>query len=342
VSGTVHKGFESLREIFTAEVGSGAFAVVRDGEVLVDLWSGQAEDALNVLFSGTKGITAAVVAILTERGLLDPDERVSAYWPEFQADIKVSHVLSHTAGLPYVDADVSLLDNEASARVLATQNPLWTPGSRVAYHALTYGYLLTELIRHVTGSGVGKLIQELLAQPYGLDLHLGTDLGSRVAPIFRAPGYRISTFLQDEERRVIVDRMYRGLLDGDLPNSPEYRRAELSAASGLGTARAMAGLYDLLVSGKVVPLAGATRTWSRGLDAVNDRPVHFGLGFELPDEIGTYGPAAVAFGHSGAGGGRHGAWPEAGLGFSFTTGEMRSEDVDTRANSLLAELHTLV
>jgi CubicO group peptidase (beta-lactamase class C family) len=241
-----------------------------------------------------------------------------------------------------VDANVSLLDNEASARVLATQNPLWTPGSRVAYHALTYGYLLTELIRHVTGSGVGKLIQELLAQPYGLDLHLGTDLGSRVAPIFRAPGYRISTFLQDEERRVIVDRMYRGLLDGDLPNSPEYRRAELSAASGLGTARAMAGLYDLLVSGKVVPLAGATRTWSRGLDAVNDRPVHFGLGFELADEIGTYGPAAVAFGHSGAGGGRHGAWPEAGLGFSFTTGEMRSEDVDTRANSLLAELHTLV
>jgi CubicO group peptidase (beta-lactamase class C family) len=342
VNGTVHKGFESLREVFAAEVGDGAFAVVRDGEVLVDLWSGQAEDTVNVLFSGTKGITATVMAILTERGLIDPDERVSAYWPEFQADVRVSQVLAHTAGLPYVDAEVALLDNEASARALATQNPLWTPGSRIAYHALTYGYLVTELIRRVTGSAVGTLIRELLTKPHGLDLHLGADLGDRVARIVRAPDYRISTFLQDEGRRRIVDRMYRGVLDVELLNSREFRRAELSAAGALGTARAMARLYDLLVSGKVVPLANATRTWSRGFDAINDRPVHFGLGFELADEIGTYGPATVAFGHSGAGGGRHGAWPEAGLGFSFTTCEMRSEDVDTRANSLLAELHTLV
>jgi len=108
----------------------------------------------------------------------------------------------------------------------------------------------------------------------------------------------------------------------------------------------MARLYDLLAAGGILDperLRTATRTWSEGLDAINDRPVRFGLGYELDDPIGTYGPSAAtrrsgAFGHSGAGGGRHGAWPEHGLGFSFTTNELRSEDTDTRASSLLDAL----
>jgi CubicO group peptidase (beta-lactamase class C family) len=207
---------------------------------------------------------------------------------------------------------------------------------------MTYGYLATELVRRVTGQSLGELVQEVLAAPHGLDLRLYTPPDVPVATLFRAPGYRISTFLQDEERRRIVERMYRGLLDSpETMNSPEYRGAEFAAGGATGTAASMARLYDLLLSGALVPqpvLAQATRTWSEGIDAINDRPLHFGLGYELPDPIGTYGPAEVAFGHSGAGGGRHGAWPTAGVGFSFTTNELRAEDVDDRASSLLATL----
>jgi len=346
VKGTAAPGFEPVRDAF-AEVlartsGGAAFSVVRRGEVLVELWGGTGwtRDTLVVLFSGTKGVVATAMALLAARGLLDPDERVTTYWPEFTAaDARVSHVLSHTVGLPYVEADVSFLDNRANAAALATQRPLWTPGSRVAYHAATYGYLCTELIRRVTGRNAGSVVRELLGD---LDVHLGTCASEdhRVARLTRSADYRISTFLHDPERRRIVERMYRGLLEPDVINSPEYRRAELAAGGATGTAAAMARLYDRICAGLVPPsaLARATRTWSSGTDAINDRPVRFGLGYELPDPIGTYGPAAVAFGHSGAGGGRHGAWPEEGLGFSFTTSELQPEDVDTRGSTLLDAL----
>lgn len=355
--GTVRRGFEEVRDVFDdiiADSRAGAaFAVVRRGETLVDLWGGIADpvsgrpwssDTVCVLFSGTKGITAAVAAKCSS--VLDPDDPAQKHWPEFRRDdVRVSHVLSHTAGLPYVDGEHDFLDTASAERILANQEPLWTPGTRVAYHAITYGYLADALIRRATGRSVAAHLRESFARPYGLDLYLGTppEVDARVARLVRAPDYRISTFLQDEERRKIVDRMYGALLGSDeVINSERYRRAELAAGSGVGSARAMATFYDLLAGGSLVPQAAlhrATRTWAEGIDAINDRPVHFGLGFELPDPIGTYGPAQVAFGHSGAGGGRHGAWPEAEVGFSFLPAEMRPEDTDDRANRLLAALH---
>ncbi|MGW9307429.1 serine hydrolase domain-containing protein [Saccharomonospora azurea] len=354
--GTVRRGFEEVREVFddiVADSRAGAaFAVVRRGETVVDLWGGLADpdsgrpwssDTVCVLFSGTKGLTAAVATRASE---LDPDAPVRTYWPEFASDdVLVSHVLSHTAGLPYVDGDHDFLDVLAAERLLAKQEPLWTPGNKVAYHALTYGYLVDALVRHATGRSVADHLRADFARPHGLDLHLGTppEVDPRVARLVRSPDYRISTFLQDEERRAIVNRMYGALLGSDeVINSAAYRRAELAAGSGVGSARAMATFYDLLAAGSLVPrsaLDRATRTWAEGRDVINDRPVHFGLGFELPDPIGTYGPAEVAYGHSGAGGGRHGAWPEAEVGFSFLPAELRPEDTDDRANRLLDALH---
>lgn len=359
VSGEVEPGLERVRDVFAEVIGESragaSFAVVRDGVPVVDVWGGLADpvggtpwrqDTLCVLFSGTKGMTATIVAAL---GVLDPDAPVREYWPEFSSpDVLVSHVLAHTAGLPYVDAEHDRLDPLACAKLLATQDPLWTPGTRVAYHPMTFGYLAAELLRRTTGRSAGSLVSSVLARPHGLDLHLGTpeSLDERVARLVRAPDYAISTFLHDEHRRRIVDRMYSGLLDSDeLMNSAAYRRAELAAGSGVGTARAMARMYDLVRSGALVTpdaLARATRTWSEGVDAINDRPVHFGLGYELADEIGTYGPDARAdgaFGHSGAGGGRHGAWPGACVSFSFVTNELQPENTDTRATRLLQALH---
>lgn len=117
----------------------------------------------------------------------------------------------------------------------------------------------------------------------------------------------------------------------------------MASGGGIGTADAMASLYSQLAvpSSPVVSavaLRRSTATWAEGVDAVNDRPLRFGLGYELADPLGTYGPVTPAFGHSGAGGGLHGAWPDKNIGFSFLTNEMLAEDQDRRAKDLLGAL----
>ncbi|EMY33861.1 penicillin-binding protein, beta-lactamase class C [Arthrobacter crystallopoietes BAB-32] len=371
-------GFASLQEVFARHLvtaqGGMAFCVYRAGEPLARFYGGSTvrrDDAsaevdeawspktMAVMFSGTKGVVATLAAMLVDRGQLDVRKRVAEYWPEFAAGgkeaVTVAQLLSHTVGLPYVDpepeGDDPQLDNPANARALAAQTPLWEPGTKVAYHAATYGFLLTEVFRRATGKTVGRLIAELIREPLGLEIHLGLpeELDHRVATVFRSDSYAISTYLQDPERRKIVDRMYRNLLaEGKDPfNSIGMRRGQMSAGGGIATADAMAGLYSRLAdpAGEVVSaqaLADATATWSEGVDAINDRPLRFGLGFELADPIGTYGPVAPAFGHSGAGGGLHGAWPGKNVGFSFLTNEMLAENQDRRAKDLLAELARLV
>jgi CubicO group peptidase (beta-lactamase class C family) len=374
--GLPQAGFEMLSGTFerhlAAADGGMALCVYREGKPLARLYGGTTvrdgdspaagtgvsrpwtDSTMAVLFSGTKGLMAAIAAILVDRRLLDPDATVASYWPEFAAagkqDATVAHILGHTVGLVYVDPDPgpgTRYENRRIAAVLAGQAPLWAPGAKVAYHALTYGYLVAELFFRITGKGPGELVRELLAEPLGLDLHLGLpeELDPRVATIFRDGNYAISTFLQDPERRKIVDRMYAGSLTGadDPFNSVAMRRAEMAAGGAIATADAMASLYSHLAApGSPLVSAGALATsiatWSEGVDAVNDRPLRFGLGFELADPLGTYGPVAPAFGHSGAGGGLHGAWPDKNIGFSFLTNEMVAEDRDRRAKDLLGAL----
>ncbi|MEO5315912.1 serine hydrolase [Pseudarthrobacter sp. CC12] len=376
--GLTQRAFDGLGEVFgrhlAAAQGGMAFCVYRAGEPLVRFYGGsttrrpdpsaEVEEAwspktMAVMFSGTKGVVATLAAMLVDRGLLDVRKPVTEYWPEFGAGgkeaVTVAQLLSHTVGLPYVDPEPEgadpQLDNAANARALAAQTPLWGPGSKVAYHASTYGYLMTEVFRRSTGKRVGQLIAELIREPLGLEIHLGLpeELDPRVATVFRSDSYAVSTFLQDPERREVVERMYRNLMDPEKDpfNSVGMRRGEFSAGGGIGTADAMANLYSRLADpagGVVSPaaLADATTTWSEGVDAINDRPLRFGLGYELADPIGTYGPVTPAFGHSGAGGGLHGAWPGKNVGFSFLTNEMLAENQDRRAKDLLAELAKLV
>lgn len=369
--------FARLKEVFAAHLqassGGMSFCVYREGAPVARFHGGTtvkagtepgpelsgpaAWDASTraVLFSGTKGVVATVAAIVVGRGQLDVRRPVADYWPEFaaagKADVPVSMLLNHTVGLVYVDPEPEgenvRYDNRLNASILAAQAPLWEPGTKVAYHAITYGYLMAELLLRATGQDIGTLIRELIAEPLGLDLHLGLpqELDGNVATIFRADDYAISTFLKDAERRRIVDRMYAGSLTGDQDNfnTVEMRRSQLAAGGGIATAESMASLYSQLAAPHqtlVAPaaLADAIDTWSEGVDAVNDRPLRFGLGYELADPIGTYGPVAPAFGHSGAGGGLHGAWPGKNIGFSFLINEMLSEDQDRRVKDLLAVL----
>lgn len=365
-------GFERLSETFAKHLdqsqGGMAFCVYREGQPLVRLYGGSTTrrdspttpvtdpwgpDTMAVMFSGTKGLVATVAAILVDQGKPDVRRKVADYWPEFAAagkqDVTVAQLLNHTVGLVYVDPEPegewAQLDNAANAAVLAAQEPLWEPGSKVAYHAITYGYLMNEVFVRTTGKSAGQLIRELISEPLGLDIHLGLpeELEGRVAEIFRSDNYAISTFLTDPERRKIVDRMYGSTLMSEKlqANFPEFHRGELAAGGGIGTADAMANLYSQIAAGKVVSeeaLADATQTWSEGTDAINDRPLRFGLGYELADPIGTYGPVEPAFGHSGAGGGLHGTWPTHNIGFSFLINEMLPEDQDTRVKDLLSVL----
>ncbi|MFI6483996.1 serine hydrolase domain-containing protein [Nonomuraea sp. NPDC050663] len=183
--------FARVREIFEKsfakdeEVGA-AVAVYLNGEPVVDLWDGVADrhtgrpwaaDTPAYAYSCTKAITATVLLTLVERGLVEVSRPVATYWPEFgKPDVTVEHLLTHQAGLPIIDDPVPVeefSDHPAIAARLAAQEPIWEPGSRHGYHALTYGFLLGEVIRRVSGKSVGELVAAEIAGTLGLDMWLG-------------------------------------------------------------------------------------------------------------------------------------------------------------------------
>ena len=180
-------------------------AVTVDGRPVVDLWGGFADghktrpwtrDTLVNVFSTTKGLTAMVAHRLVDQGLLDLDAPVARYWPEFaQADkgsIPVAELLDHQAGLPAVRAmlpNEALYDWSAMTSALAAQEPWWRPGTRHGYHAVTYGWLVGEVIRRASGRTVGTIFREELAGPLGLDIHIGfgPEHDERVASLRAGP-----------------------------------------------------------------------------------------------------------------------------------------------------------
>ena len=209
IDGEVAAGFEAVREAFEAnfeqhgERGA-AFCMYRHGENVVDLWGGVANadtgetwdrDTLQLVFSTTKGATALCALRLVERGELDLDAPVAEYWPEFKAEgkehIPVRWLLSHRSGLPIVDA--KLTPSEALAwqpivNALAAQRPVWEPGTAHGYHALTYGWLVGEVVRRVDGRSLGRFFADEVTAPLGLDFWIGLpeDQEGRVSRLSQA------------------------------------------------------------------------------------------------------------------------------------------------------------
>lgn len=371
--GRVAPGFERVADeldaILDESVGSGAaFAAYVDGEAVVDLWGGTAdpvagrawqEDTLQLVFSGTKGLVAVCLLMLVDRGALVLDAPVSDYWPEFSAsgkrEVTVGQVVSHTAALPGLrrgfDA-ADLLDGERMAELVAEEEPFWPPGTQVAYHALTFGWICDALVRRVDGRSVGRFFASEVASPLGLELWIGLapELESRVARLTPASDYGI-TFLGDEPEPLLA-AVYGGLLTGGFPwNDQALHRAEIPAANAIGTARSIARLYACLARGGELDgvrllsdeavRVGRTEL-SRGICAITKRPYAFGAGFELQTELMTFGPAPAAFGHTGSGGSSHGAWPDERLGFSYAMSELQPEARDARARRLLQVLHRVL
>jgi CubicO group peptidase (beta-lactamase class C family) len=374
VHGTVSKGFERVRDAFEmnfregGEVGA-AFCLHVKSRKVVDLWGGIAdadnntrwkEDTASLVFSTTKGATAMCALTLVDQKRLDLDTPVAKYWPEFaaagKADVPVRMLLNHRAGLPVVDDRLTREQVLAVGPVvdaLARQAPMWPPGSQHGYHALTYGWLVGELVRRVTGKSLGAYFRDEIAGPLGLDFWIGLPaaLEPRVAKLRAAPppdpalAAQMAAMFGPESlagRALTLNGALAGDGFAQVFNLPEVHRSEIPAANGITTARSLSRLYAACigtVKGKRLfgkhTLAKACAIQSDAPDAVLFVRTTFGLGFMLNGpEIPLLGP--TSFGHAGAGGSLGFADAASGVAFGYVMNQMGSGLlIDPRAARLI-------
>ncbi|MGJ5755577.1 CubicO group peptidase (beta-lactamase class C family) [Streptomyces puniciscabiei] len=379
IDGEVESGFEAVRKAFAenfAERGDigAAVCVYRDGRPVVDLWGGVADpgtgrpwasDTLQLVYSATKGATAAAAHLLVQRGALDLDAPVAEYWPEFaargKAEMPVRLLLSHQAGLVALDRPVPLTDALAwhpMAAALAAQRPAWTPGAAHGYHGRTWGWLVGEVIRRVSGRTPGRFFGDEIAGPLGLDFFIGlpaSERGRVSHMVFRKPDIDLTTLppesIPEELREPVAawrdpdslsNRAYAVTDPAEIDfNSPEVQAAELPASNGIGTARALARMYAALI-GEVdgvrlftqETLTSATTEQASGKDRVMVIPSRFSAGYMLPTETNPMtGPSA--FGHTGRGGSLGFADPEHGIAFGYVVNHIIGGPGDARARALV-------
>jgi CubicO group peptidase (beta-lactamase class C family) len=362
--GRCDPGFGAVRDAFATnfarhgEVGA-ACAVVVDGRTVVDLWGGHlwphgrpwAEDTMVETRSTVKGVTALLLHLLVDRGAVELDAPVRRWWPDLRADPLVHHALSHSAGVPVVDArlpDNAILDWDVIRDAITVQPPEWAPGERHGYHGLTFGWLVGEVVRRVTGTTVGDFLQQEVSGPLGIDYFIGTPAyeHGRVAPLLAPPpGERATSFMSTLDPSSLAARMYAPVLPpiAPNPNSAEFRSAEIPVTNGIGTARALAVIYGELARGGGRLVRAGTVDAARaeqfdGTDAVLGIEVRRSLGYELTPHGASDGRPAHAFGHPGAGGSIAFADIEAGLGFAYVMNQIWGGGVerrDPRAASLI-------
>ena len=393
IGGTVAPGFEGVREAFArnfaehGEVGAG-FSLVHDGRTVVDLWGGVADaatgapysdDTLQLVFSTTKGATAVCANLLAQRGELDVEAPVTEYWPEFgqagKGEVPVRWLLGHRAGLPYVNGSIELAECLAwdpVVEALAAMEPLWEPGTAHGYHAVTYGWLVGEVVRRISGRSLGRYFADEVAGPLGLEFWIGlpADQEPRVAPLTNrgvgpaeegAEDEGVNDLVSQIEQFLGPDSMLVLALGGasSMPfvgtgvfNRPDVRAAEIPAANGVTNARSLARMYAALIGpvegvsdGPLLTPAqvkAAATTQTRGADKVLMFDTTFGLGFMTSSEFSPYGGPA-SFGHAGAGGSVGFADPENGLGFGYVMNRMMTNlSGDPRSRGLVAAAYEAI
>ncbi|HEX8074486.1 MAG TPA: serine hydrolase domain-containing protein [Thermoleophilaceae bacterium] len=364
VEGHVEPGFEPVADEFArnftkrGELGAACAAYV-GGEKVVDLWGGHSdrarrrrwrEDTLVLVYSTSKGMAAMAVALAHSRGLIDYDERVAAYWPEFaeagKGQITIRQLLAHQAGLCAVHGRLDptvLADFDELARILARQRPAWRPGTRHGYHALSLGFFESELIRRVDPEHrtLGRFFADEIAAPLGLEFYFGVPEDVPDERIAEIKAYRrgevllhlnvmppamVAGFTRPRSLtfRAFGNPRLRGPADLNLP---EYRAVELPAGAGVGQARGVARAYGEfavggpslgLVDDTLAALAAPAAEPSGGAkDLVLRIETAYSLGFLKPSRPFRFGTSDSAFGHTGAGGSFGYADPDLELGFAY-------------------------
>ncbi|MFE7894666.1 serine hydrolase domain-containing protein [Streptomyces sp. NPDC057412] len=327
----------------------GSVAVLVDGEPVVDVWGGYADagrtapwrrDTIVNVWSVTKTMTALCALVLMDRGDLDPDAPVARYWPEFAAEGKdkvlVRHLLAHTAGLPDWDGSVEdLYDWPAATARLAARAPRWEPGTAAGYHSLTQGFLVGEVVRRVTGRGLGEFLADEVTGPLGADFHIGLPAGHdhRVAPAI-PPAGRDEDYTSSAPGGPADSEAGNGVRVRD-GNSLAWRRAQFPAASGYGNARSVALVQSVLACGgevngvRLLSPAGCDRAREEqfdGHDRVLGMPTRWGLGYDL------FGDAC---GWGGWGGSLVMIDPGSRLVVAYVTHQMREPAEDTRGMEIV-------
>ncbi|MEU1453475.1 serine hydrolase domain-containing protein [Streptomyces avermitilis] len=360
IQGRCDERFAAVREAFEGnfrergELGA-AVTVTLGGETVVDLWGGWADAArtrpweqetLVNVWSTSKGPTSLCAHILADRGLLDFDAPVAAYWPEFAAagkgSVLVRHLLSHRAGLAGLREPHSveqLYDWELTAQRLAAQEPWWEPGTRSGYHALTFGFLVGEVVRRVSGLLPGAFLEREVTGPLAIDFTIGLPekeadrAAELVHPRAAATSEQAEVFSQLAP--VALAALLNPVVGATEGNTERWRAAEIPAANGHGTARAVAALYGIFAGrgswdGRPILSPEAAERVREGQGSCRD--LVLGAGFESETEIGlglwlsgsngSYGPNPKAFGHDGFGGSCGLADPEAGVSLGYVMNRM--------------------
>jgi CubicO group peptidase (beta-lactamase class C family) len=366
VHGSIEPGWEAERDAFALAFEShpsmgGSLSIVHRGRTVVDVWGGSADprssrpwegNTLAVIFSSTKGLMSLLVARLVQDGLLDYEERVTTYWPEYgragKGDTLVKHLLAHRAGLsaprdPLTVADILEWDRVVAR--LADEEPLWTPGEGWAYHALTHGWLAGELVRRVTGTSAGEYLRTLLGE-----LAPNTWIGLPSAEHGRVAHLTVGPTLRELARKQLAERsepdwLIRAMtLGGALPlelvedhagfNDPRLWSAQIPGAGGIGAARELAAVWSATVTDTAGRRLLDTETLDRALAVQSEgQPVfsvpgpwpRWGMGFQLDSAARRY-LTEHSFGHDGAGGQVTFADPVHELGFAFVTNWMEADD----------------
>jgi CubicO group peptidase (beta-lactamase class C family) len=324
VHGTCDDRFVAVRDLFAAQLNDGeeigaSFAIFVDGEPVVDIWGGFADaartrpwtrDTIVNTFSTTKTMTALCALVLADRGELDLDAAVAKYWPEFAAAGKgrvlVRHLLGHTSGLPGWTERVTLVDiedRENATTLLARQAPWWEPGTAIGYHSITFGPLIGEVVRRVTGQTLAAFFADEIAGPLGGDYHIGAgpELDDRVSNLVRTRPDRPGT-----DPNSIMDRVFfNPYVTPEDAGTIAWRRAELGGSNGHGNARGVGAVQSVLSCGgeargvRLLSRAGCDRALqpeADGMDQVLGFPMQWGLGYAIE------GPSVnAAFGNRTAG-----------------------------------------
>ena len=362
--------------------GGGAFCAYVDGECVVDLWTGPAwaEGTRAVVMSSTKGLTTLCAHLLEDRGELDLDAPVVRYWPEFGSEGKssatVRQLLSHQSGAIGLPGSDELLswdgrgwsDTVAIAAGVAAGAPAWEPGTRHGYHGVTFGWLVGELVRRISGSSLGTFFEDQVARPLGLagSISIGTpaaQLGS-VATVLEFPvwpGKESALRAIDPESksgRSVLAGAHGSLFadeDGrprfaEFMNTPAVLQAEIGALGATATARALARVYAALATGEeLVSRASVERFRVEqvcGRDAVMGVPTRWAVGYSLeppalvPGVPPMHGPNDGAFGHMGAGGQIGFADPAARVACAFVRNHLENQALPLMGACLVDVLYS--
>jgi len=402
VQGFVAPGFERVAQVLAegARVmvgqrervadlgqGGGAFAAYVAGECMVDLWAGEAapgepwqEGTRAVIMSATKGMTTLCAQLLSDRGQLDLDAPVARYWPEFAAAGKestsVRQLLSHQSGAIGLPGSDQLLswdgggwsDTAAIAAALAAAPPAWEPGTAHGYHGVTFGWLVGELVRRLSGASLGAYFDTEVARPLGVDCAIGTpaaQLGTVAQVMEWTPRPPSPSGKPDTLRTIDPESLAgRSVLAGahgslfadeqgrprfaQFMNTPPVLQAEIGSVGATATARALARIYGALAGGELVSpasLACFATEQVCGRDAVMGVPTHWAVGYTLespalvPGLPRQHGPNEGAFGHMGAGGQIGFADPTAGVGCGFVRNHLENQALPFMGASLVQALY---